>query len=65
MRKHDPPQVINFLRQDLNLPDESVQLALKQLQSDSGSLPMVLWQYGLVNLAQLDAIYDWFEAHVY
>ncbi len=65
MRKYDPPQVLNFLRQDLSLPDESVQLALKQSQSDYGSLPMVLWQYGLVTLAQLDAIYDWFEAYVY
>ncbi|AFY94870.1 DUF2949 domain-containing protein [Chamaesiphon minutus] len=58
-------QVIRFLRQDLSLPDESVELALKQSQSNRGSLPIVLWQYGLVTLSQLDRIYDWFESYVY
>ncbi|WP_155834800.1 DUF2949 domain-containing protein [Leptolyngbya sp. PCC 6406] len=24
-------------------------------------LPMVLWQYGLVSLAQLEDIFDWLE----
>lgn len=58
-------QVVRFLRQDLRLPDESVELALKQSQSNRGSLPIVLWQYGLVTLPQLDRIYDWFESYVY
>jgi hypothetical protein len=25
-------------------------------------LPMILWQYGLVTIEQLDRIYDWMEA---
>jgi Protein of unknown function (DUF2949) len=58
-------QIIYFLRQDLSLPDESVELALKQAKSSRGSLPIVLWQYGLVTLQQLDRIYDWFESYVY
>lgn len=65
MSQSDLPEVINFLRQELNLSDSSVQLALKQSQSDHGSLPMVLWQYGLVSLKQLDTIYDWFESYIY
>jgi Protein of unknown function (DUF2949) len=65
MSQADLPQVINFLRQNLNLSDDSVQLALKQSQSDYGSLPIVLWQYGLVSLPELDKIYDWFESYVY
>ena len=65
MSKHDIPQVVNFLRQNLNLSDDSVQLALKQSRSDYGSLPIILWQYGLVSLPELDRIYDWFESYIY
>jgi hypothetical protein len=65
MSKSDIPQVVNFLRQNLNLSDDSVQLALKQSQPDYSSLPIVLWQYGLVNLPELDQLYDWFEAYIY
>lgn len=65
MSQSDLPKVIEFLQQDLNLSDSSVQLALKQSRSDYGSLPMVLWQYGLVSLQQLDSIYDWFESYLY
>jgi Protein of unknown function (DUF2949) len=59
------PRFVNFLRQDLNLSDDSVQLALKQSRSEYGRLPIVLWQYGLVSLAELDQIYDWFESYIY
>jgi hypothetical protein len=65
MSQSDLPQFVNFLRQDLNLSDDSVQLALKQSQSNHGRLPIVLWQYGLVSLAELDQIYDWFESYIY
>jgi Protein of unknown function (DUF2949) len=65
MSKHDIPQVVNFLRQNLNLSDDSVQLALKQSQSNYSSLPIVLWQYGFVSLPELDRVYDWFESCIY
>ena len=65
MSKHHIPQVISFLCQDLSLPTESVELALKQSQSNYGTLPIVLWQYGLVSLSQLDQIFDWFESYIY
>jgi Protein of unknown function (DUF2949) len=65
MSKHHIPQVVNFLRQNLNLSDDSVQLALKQSQSNYSSLPIVLWQYGLVSLPELDRVYDWFESCIY
>jgi hypothetical protein len=31
----------------------------RQRDKDPDSLPMVLWQYGLVTLEQLDKIFDW------
>jgi Protein of unknown function (DUF2949) len=65
MSKHDIPQVVNFLHQKLNLSDDSVQLALKQSQSDYSNLPIILWQYGLVSLPELDRFYDWVEDYIY
>jgi hypothetical protein len=52
---------IEFLHHDLSLPRSSIQLALRQGQPQRDPLPMVLWQYGLVTLAQLDQIFDWLE----
>ncbi|WP_310417081.1 DUF2949 domain-containing protein [Chamaesiphon sp. OTE_8_metabat_110] len=65
MSKENIPQIVNFLCQDLNLPNDSVQLALKQTQSARGTLPIVLWQYGLVTLSQLDRIFELFESYSY
>ena len=65
MSTENIPKIINFLCQDLNLPNESVQLAVKQTQSDRGTLPIVLWQYGLVSLQQLDRIFELFESYSY
>jgi Protein of unknown function (DUF2949) len=59
------PHIINFLCQDLDLPQDSVRLALKQTQSSRGTLPIVLWQYGLVTLPQLDRIFEMFESYSY
>ena len=65
MSKENIPQIVKFLCQDLELPNESVQLALKQAQSNRGTLPIVLWQYGLVTLSQLDRIFELFESYSY
>jgi hypothetical protein len=65
MSQHDIPQVVRFLHQEINLSPESIELGLKQSQSDYNTFPIILWQYGLVNLNQLDCIYDWFELYIY
>lgn len=54
---------INFLRDDLSLPGESISVIERHRNNSSAHhpLPMVLWQYGLVTLEQLDRIYDWLE----
>jgi Protein of unknown function (DUF2949) len=65
MPTHDFVEVAHFLRQNLNLSDDSVELALKQSQSDYHNLPIILWQYGLISLVELDKIYDWFESSAY
>ena len=54
---HD--QFVNFLNQDLGLPFSSIHLAVKQSGSSLNTLPMILWQYGLISLQQLERIFDW------
>jgi Protein of unknown function (DUF2949) len=52
---------IRFLQEDLALSAASIALALRHREQDQGPLPMILWQYGLVTLEQLDRIFDWLE----
>ncbi|MGK7896359.1 MAG: DUF2949 domain-containing protein [Xenococcus sp. (in: cyanobacteria)] len=50
-----------FLKEELAMPADALAVAEKVMERDSGPMPMVLWQYGLVNLEELDRIYDWLE----
>lgn len=52
---------LRFLREDLDLSHESIAIAERSLKKQQGPLPMILWQYGLVTLEQLDRIYERFE----
>ncbi len=54
-------RLIQFLRQDLELSADSIAVAQRHHKLDRGPLPMVLLKYGLIDLDQLDSIYDWLE----
>ncbi len=54
-------QFFQFLRQELLLPEESLNLIKKHSNYPECNLPMLLWQYGLISLAELDSIFDWLE----
>mgnify|MGYP006267963613 CR=1 FL=1 len=54
--------LIQFLQEELAIAPASIAVALKRCEQDPGPLPMILWQYGLVTLEQLEKIYDWMEA---
>ena len=54
-------KLIRFLQDDLAISASSMAIALKQVEHNPGPLPMILWQYGLVTIEQLDRIYDWME----
>lgn len=60
---HSPllTQLIHFLQEELTLPPESIEFVLRQEELMPNLLPMVLWQYGLVTLEQLDQILSWLE----
>jgi Protein of unknown function (DUF2949) len=61
MKTKKSTRFISFLQNDLAIPAAEIQLALRQVERTSGLLPIVLWQYGLVNTTQLDQIFDWLE----
>ncbi|MEA5470500.1 DUF2949 domain-containing protein [Spirulina sp. 06S082] len=52
---------INFLQDELALPSDSINLALRHREQSPSLLPMILWQYGLISLEQMDRIFDWLE----
>lgn len=54
--------LIRFLQNDLAVSPDSINMALRHCEQDPGPLPMILWQYGLITLDQLEQIYDWMEA---
>lgn len=56
-------QTIEFLRDHLMLSQESIDLALKKTPPERDVLPIILWNYGLVNLSQLGLIYDYFDSY--
>jgi|FrelakmetLWP11LW_1041352.scaffolds.fasta_scaffold305882_1 hypothetical protein len=53
---------VQFLQQDLGVSVEQIELAQRHIQETPDQLPMILWQYGLISLGQLDKIFDWLEA---
>ena len=61
MTNQSQSQLIDFLRNKLAVPSESLKMAMRFTESSFGSLPMVLWQYGLIDLIQLEQVFDWQE----
>ncbi|HEY9613708.1 DUF2949 domain-containing protein [Allocoleopsis sp.] len=54
-------QLIHFLQDKLTISASSISVALRMRQRASEPLPIILWQYGLVSLQQLERIFDWQE----
>ncbi len=54
-------RLVRFLQEELALSTSSIAIALRHIEQDPGPLPIILLQYGLITLEQLDRIYDWLE----
>jgi len=54
-------QLIHFLQEELAISASVIMLALRYHEQDPGPLPMILWQYGMVSLEQLEQIFNWLE----
>ncbi len=57
--KRIPRKLIKFLKQELGIPTSSIKLALRHHQQDWSQFHIILWQYGLITVHQLDKIFDW------
>ncbi len=55
---------ITFLHNELELTKADIAVALRHRELNNGPLPMLLWQYGLVDLEQLGRIFDWLAEQV-
>lgn len=55
------PQFMQFLQNDLDISDAELQVISRHREVDSAPIPMLLWQYGLISIHQLDQIFDWLE----
>jgi hypothetical protein len=54
-------QLVYFLHDELELPSASIELAIRHHSELPNIVPIILWQYGLITLEQLDVIFDWLE----
>ena len=54
-------RLINFLVSELDIPMDAISLAQKSPNIEPNILPIVLWQYGFLDIKQLDRVYEWLE----
>lgn len=52
---------IEYLKTELAIPEASIAVVLRRTGYHPGQLHIVLWQYGLITLQQLEKIFDWLE----
>lgn len=64
MNSKELDQFLQFLQRDLAIPDANLQLALRHSEQTPSLLPVILWQYGLVTLTQLNQMFDWLEYQI-
>lgn len=53
--------LINFLKEELAVPAAAIAVALRHNEAGSSLLPMVLLQYGLITIDQLNKVFEWME----
>ncbi|MGB5632168.1 MAG: DUF2949 domain-containing protein [Waterburya sp.] len=54
-------QLINFLQSELKISAGAIALAQRTQDLEPNILPIILWQYGLLNTKQLDEVFNWLE----
>ncbi len=59
-----PTELINFLQEELKISNSEIAIVLQKRQNSNDPIPMLLWQYGLVSIEQLQRIFDWFDERV-
>ena len=52
-------RLTNFLKKDIGLSESAINLGIKLSKKNNASLPITLWSYGLINIDELDKIYNY------
>jgi hypothetical protein len=55
------PRFIEYLQNELGLSEAEIALANREQQPSVTELPIVLWNYGLIDLEKVEKIFDWME----
>jgi Protein of unknown function (DUF2949) len=60
---HSTPesQLIEFLQQELSISAKEIDVVLRRQEPLTTHMPILLWQYGLITIQQLEKIFDWQE----
>lgn len=56
-------RLISFLQEELEISASEIALAQRRGEA-SNVLPIILWQYGLLTLEQLDKVFNWLETEL-
>ena len=51
--------LLQFLQRRLGLSPSALELGQRQAELEQAPLPIVRWSFGLLNLQQLDDVFDW------
>jgi hypothetical protein len=54
--------LIQFLIEELAVSPNAIAISLQQSEQIDSFLAIVLWQYGFINLSELEKIFDWLAA---
>lgn len=63
VHRNNDRKLLQFLHHELELSKADIAVALRHREFDQGPIPMLLWQYGFIDLEQLDKIFDWLADH--
>ncbi|QYX31241.1 DUF2949 domain-containing protein [Sphaerospermopsis torques-reginae] len=59
VNRNSDKKLLQFIHSELSLSKADIAVALRHREFDQGPIPMLLWQYGLIDLQQLEKIFDW------
>lgn len=63
MKAQEEQRLLQFLNREMDIPSQSLERAMRQCDAAAGSLPIILWQYGFININQLQQVFDWLDTN--
>ena len=57
MNNYSNKKIISFLIDEIGLEESSIELGLKLSIKNNTPLPILLWNYGIITIEELDQLY--------